>query len=59
LEKNEKLGNTNIVWVLKVLSTTSFGVQQSMVKMAMKSNVDVVMAKSHDVNPLMPLQCTL
>ncbi len=45
--------------MLKVLSTTSFGVQQSMVKMAMKSNVDVVMAKSHDVNPLMPLQCTL
>jgi hypothetical protein len=51
----KKLGNDDIVWVLKVLSTTSFGVHQSMVKMALKSTVGVVMAKSHDINPLMRL----
>ncbi len=55
----KKLGNSDIVWVLKFLSTTSFGVQQSMVKMAMKSNVGVVMAKLHDMSSLMCLQCTL
>ncbi len=55
----KKLGNSDIVWVLKVLSTTSFSVQQSIVKMAMKSNVGFVMAKLHDMSSLMHLQCTL
>jgi hypothetical protein len=35
-------------WVPKVLSTTSFGIQQSMFKLAMKSNVYITMVKPFD-----------
>jgi hypothetical protein len=43
------------VWVLEVLSTSSFDFEQSMFKLAMQSNACVVMAKLIDVNLLMCL----
>jgi hypothetical protein len=49
----------NYTWVLEVLLTTSLGIQQSMFKLAMKSNACVTMAKPVDVNPLTWLWHTL
>jgi len=45
----------NDTWVLEVLSITSFDMQQSMFKLAMKSNACTTMVKLLDVNPLTPL----
>jgi hypothetical protein len=43
---------SNDVWVLEMLSITSLDIQQSLLKLAMKSNACVAMAKPLDVNPL-------
>jgi len=48
----------NDTWVLEVLLATSLDIQQSMFKLAMKSNACATMAKLFDVNPLTWLQCT-
>jgi len=42
-------------WVTKVLSVVSFDMQQSMFKLAMKSNACATMVKLLDVNPLTQL----
>jgi hypothetical protein len=42
----------NDTWVLEVLLVASFDMQQSMFKLAMKSNACTTMVKSFDVNPL-------
>jgi hypothetical protein len=47
-----KKSDNSDVWVPEVLSATSFDIQQSLFKLAMKSNACVAMAKSLDVNPL-------
>jgi hypothetical protein len=47
----KKLGSSD-VWAHEVLSTTSFNIQQSLFKKAMKSNAWVAMVKPFDVNPL-------
>jgi hypothetical protein len=47
----KKLANSD-TWVLEVLLTTSFDIQQSMLKLAMKSNVYTTMVKLLYVNPL-------
>jgi hypothetical protein len=54
----KKLGS-NDVWVLEMLSITSLDIQQSLLKLAMKSNACVAMAKPLDVNPLTHLWRTL
>ncbi len=46
-------------WVLEVLLTTSFDIQRSMFKLAMKSNACIAMVKPFDVNPLIWLWCIL
>ncbi len=48
----KKLPDNN-VWVLEVLSASSFNIEQSMLKLAVKSNACAAMAKLIDVNPLM------
>jgi hypothetical protein len=50
----KKLGNSD-VWVHEVLSTASLDIQQSMFKLAMKSNACAAMVKPLDVND--PLTC--
>jgi len=45
----------NDTWVLEVLSITSFDMQQSMFKLAMKSNACATMVKLLDVNLLTQL----
>jgi hypothetical protein len=47
----KKLANIDI-WVFEVLLATSFDIQQSMLKLAMKSNVYTTMAKLLYVNLL-------
>jgi hypothetical protein len=47
----KKLANSD-TWVLEVLLATSFDIQQSMLKLAMKSNVYTTMAKLLYVNLL-------
>jgi hypothetical protein len=47
----------NDVWVPKVLLMSSLNIEQSMFKLAMKSNACVVIAKPIDVNPLTHLWC--
>lgn len=42
--------DSNDVWVLEVLSATSLDIQQSLFKLAMKSNACNAMAKSFDLN---------
>jgi len=48
----------NDIWVLEVLLAASLDIQQSMFKLAMKSNACATMAKLFDVNPLTWLQRT-
>jgi hypothetical protein len=43
---------SNDVWVLEVLSTSSFNIEQFMFKLTMTSNACVVMAKLIDMNLL-------
>jgi hypothetical protein len=42
----------NDVWVFKVLSTSFFDIEQSMLKLTMKSNAHVAIAKLIDMNLL-------
>jgi hypothetical protein len=49
----------NDVWVFEVLLTSSLDIEQSMFKLALKSNACVVMAKPIDMNLLMHLWCIL
>jgi hypothetical protein len=50
----KKLADSD-VWVLEVLSTSSFDVKESMVKLTMISNARATMAKLIDMNILMRL----
>ncbi len=54
----KKLANSD-VWVPKVMSTSSFDIEQSMLKLAMKSNACIAMVKPINMNPLMHLWHTL
>jgi len=49
---NPKKLADNDVWVPEVVLISSLNIEQSMFKLAMKSNACVVMAKTIDVNPL-------
>jgi hypothetical protein len=50
----KKLASSD-VWVLEVLSTSSFNIEQSMFNLTMISNAHVTMAKLIDMNLLMHL----
>ncbi len=56
---NPKKLASNDVWVPEVMSTSSLDIEQSMFKLAMKSNACTAMAKPIDVNPLTHLWHTL